>query len=88
MTTVAAIFYGLAITLLLIVAGARPYRTTMSRFELERRAENGDEYAVSLLRREDLLHDIFSFQHALTALLLVTISALAVVIFHWTVGFM
>lgn len=73
---------------LLLVRGARPERSPLSRFELERRLRAGKPGAEDAIRREDLLHDIYSFQHVLTAVLLVTISALGVLLFHWTVGFL
>ena len=86
MITLATIGFICAILLLLVVLGARPYRTTMSRFELERRARADDAYATSLIRRENLLDDVYSLQQVLGALLLVIISALSAAAFGWLLG--
>lgn len=88
MTTIVGIFYGLALVALLLVMGMRPERSSLSRFEIERRAKLGKPGAEHVLRRENLLHDVYSLQHVVTALLLVTISALGVLLFHWVAGFL
>lgn len=72
--------------LLLIVAGVRPLRTTLSVFELERRNQAGDDTARILLRREQLLPDIMSLQRVLGALLLVIVVLLSVATFGWFIG--
>lgn len=82
------VVYGLMIIALLLVRGARPERSTLSRFELERRAKLGRKGARQALRRENLLHDVFSLQHVLVAVILVTISSLGVLLFHWAAGFL
>ncbi len=88
MTLLLISIYIVMIVSLLIAVGVRPYRTTMSRFELRRRTEDGDEYAASLLRRESLLHDIFSLQRVVVAVLLVVISTLGGALFGWLFGLM
>ena len=88
MTTVVAILYVTALISLLIAMGMRPERSDLSRFELERRAKAGKPGAAQALRREELLHYVYSLQHAVTAILLVTVSALGVLLFHWALGFM
>lgn len=72
--------------LLLIVAGVRPLRTSLSVFELERRNLAGDDTARTLLRREQLLPDIMSLQRVLGALLLVIVVLLSVATFGWFFG--
>lgn len=71
---------------LLIVAGIRPLRTSLSVFELERRNKAGDSVATTLLRREQLLPDILSLQRVVSALLLVIVVLLSVVTFDWFIG--
>lgn len=72
--------------LLLVVAAMRPARTTMSRYELDRRAEHGDKTAGELLRREALLGDVISLQKIVTALLLVIVTLLLVGSLGWLLG--
>lgn len=64
----------------------RPQRSTMSRFELERRADQDDETARGLLRREALLGDIISLQRICVAVLLVIVTLLVVMLFGWVLG--
>ena len=47
---------------LILVEGISPKRTTMSRFELERRSKAGDKAAIAATKREELLVDILSAQ--------------------------
>lgn len=80
---VATLFFGGA---LFLVAAMRPQRTSMSRFELERRQSDGDETAANLLRREALLGDIFSLQRIAIALLLIIVAMLLVSLLGWLLG--
>lgn len=75
-----------AFGLLLIASGINPQRTTLSRFELERRHAEGDAAADAIRRRERLLDDILSLQRIVVALLLVIVVALAVAQFGWLLG--
>lgn len=72
--------------LLIVVAGARPIRSTMSLFELQRRADDEDQTAAKLLRRERLLCGIYSLQRILTAFLLAITILLLVATFGWLWG--
>ncbi len=72
--------------LLLVVAAMRPVRTTMSNYELKRRADHGDGTAADLLRREMLLGDVMSLQKIIIALLLVIITLLLVGSLGWLLG--
>lgn len=72
--------------LLVAIAAIRMLRTSMSRFELERRAKVGDEVAQTILHREARLSDLLSVQRALIALLIISIVLTSVSIFGWVVG--
>ena len=76
----------LAIALFLVVTGVRPTHTALSRFELTRRAKEGNKDAQAILRREQLIGDIYSIQRVVTAVLLVLISFLGVAAYEWTIG--
>src|SRR4051812_40727920 len=56
---------------LIIVAGIIPFRTAISKFELERRKITGDAEAILIMRREALLDGILSLQRIAISLLLV-----------------
>ena len=71
---------------LVLVAGMHPARSTMSRFELERRAGEGDAGAANTLRRELLLADVLSLLRIKVALLIVVMVLLCVVTFGWVIG--
>lgn len=86
MTTLIGVFVFVTLAGLLIVAAMRPQRTTMSRFELERRADKNDQAATGILHREALLVDLFSLQRIVVALLLVIVTLLVVVLFGWLLG--
>lgn len=72
--------------LLVLVAGARPQRSSVSNYELKRRQATGDEAAKETLRRERLLIDVESLQRVVVALLLVVFVALSVAEFGWLLG--
>ncbi|MDO5343342.1 MAG: CBS domain-containing protein [Candidatus Saccharibacteria bacterium] len=88
MTILWSILYGLVLALLLIVLGVHPQSSRHSRFELQRRAKQGDKDAAHLLKRRGLLHDLFSLQRVIAAMLIVTLSVLGVQLFHWALGFL
>lgn len=80
------ILHLLAVALLLVVTGVRPAHTKLSRYELTRRADEGDKQAKAVLRREQLIGDVYSIQRVLAAILLVLVSLLGVVAYNWTLG--
>lgn len=86
MATVLGIITAAIGVVLLLVAAMRPLRTTMSRFELDRRVKDGDASAQNILRRETLLSDILSLQRILIALLLVILTLLLVAWLGWILG--
>lgn len=88
MFTFMVIILVVVFALLLLMAGVRPIRSSMSQFELVRRQNAGDKAAVAIARREVLLNDVISLQRALVALFLVIAVALAVVAFGWLIGIM
>jgi len=71
---------------LVAVASVRPIRSSLSLFELERRAEAGENVAVGMLRRERLLPDVESLQRVVVAILLVVFVVLSVVALEWLFG--
>lgn len=81
-----AIVFGMLLVLLLIVLGVQPQLSSRSRFALQRHAAAGDGQAALLLRRHQMIRDLFSLQRVVAALLLVLISFVAVELFHWAIG--
>ena len=88
MTILLTVLYVVILVVLLVVSGIHPQISSHSRFELQRRAHDGDDEAKLLLKRHSLLRDIFSLQRVVSAMLLVLLSLLGVQLFHWTVGFL
>ncbi|HEU5122380.1 MAG TPA: CBS domain-containing protein [Candidatus Saccharimonadales bacterium] len=86
MMTVMVILCLVVFILLVAVSGIAPRRSSLSRFELERRQSEGDRRAVAELHREALMVNIISFQRILTALLLVIFVLFSVVALGWLVG--
>ena len=72
--------------LLLAVTAMYPPRPTLSHFELQRRADNGDKEADLALDRLDLRADIITFLRIIEVLLLVVTVLLSIVAFGWLVG--
>ena len=72
--------------MLVMVASIRPQRSSMSLFELERRAGEDDKGAAVTLRREQLLGDVQSLLRIKIALLLVVFVLLSVATFGWLIG--
>lgn len=71
---------------LLMVAGIRPARTSLSAFELARRNQVGDSQAMAASRRNQLIPDVISLQRVVSALLLVVAVLLSVATFGWLIG--
>ncbi len=71
-------FFVLTLTLV-TVASMLPRRSTLSIYELERRAGEGNETARDELKREALLEDMMALKKVLEALLLVLVVMVAVV---------
>lgn len=86
MFTLTVIILVVVFALLLLVAGVRPVRSSLSQFELTRRQEAGDAATVAVVRREALLGDVASLQRTSVALLLVISVMLAVAAFGWLIG--
>lgn len=72
--------------MLLIVTAMQPIHSQLSLFELERRANSGDDNAKKALDREKILGDVVSLQHVVTSLLLIFFVLLSVVTFGWLLG--
>ena len=86
MVILLAILYAVVFICLIVVLGVHPQLSSHSKFELHRRVREGDDKAAILLKRHELLRDIFSLQRVLSALLLVLLSVIGVELFHWAVG--
>lgn len=86
MFTLLVILLGLVFLKLLLVTAISPKPSTLSIFELERRAATGGEHEASELRREKLLRDVVSLQRIITAILLVAFVALSIVALQWLLG--
>lgn len=86
MQTLAVIGFALLLVLLIGVASIRLRRSSLSRFELERRRAAGDHTAAEELDRELVLDDVASLQRALVAALLVLTVLSAVAVFGWMLG--
>ncbi len=86
MQTVLIICFFVALATLVLVAGVVPRRTSLSRYELQRRKTAGNGTAADELGREMVLDDIMSLQKALAALLLVVAVLCAVAAFGWLFG--
>lgn len=71
---------------LVLVAGMYPIMSSVSNYELRRRAENGDHRAATLVRKQLLLRDVVSNLKIKTAFLLVATSFLLVATFGVIVG--
>lgn len=76
----------LVFILLVMVVAVRPLHSSMSTFELERRAGQGDKTAESILKREASIGDILSLQRIIVAILLVTFVIISVLSLGWLVG--
>ncbi len=73
--------FSLLTVVLLVVAAARPKRSGLSTFELERRKAAGNHTAADELRREVLLDDVESIKQLLQATVLVLVVAAAITAF-------
>lgn len=78
MQTFIIILFCLAVVFLVLAASISPRRSHLSRFELQRRREEGDTSAHGELERELAIADVVSFLRAVVALLLVFAVLLAV----------
>jgi len=71
---------------LIMLEGVMPLRSSLSTFELERRAKEGDKGAIATARREALLGDVLSLRRGLSALFLVLFVITSVATFGWLLG--
>lgn len=86
MFTFLVIAFVVTFLLLVIVTGMSPSRSSLSRFELERRNQTMDHEARDAIRREKLLPDVMSLLRVESALLLVITVLLSVAAFGWFIG--
>ncbi|MCL2869468.1 CBS domain-containing protein [Candidatus Saccharibacteria bacterium] len=71
---------------MVIVFGARPLRSSMSQFELERRAKKGNKSAADILAREQLLPDVMVLRNLKLALLTILFVCLAYVAYDFVMA--
>lgn len=76
----------LFVCLLVIVGSVHPARARLSAFELERRAQKGDNEAKEALRQDALAPVVLSIQRSASAVLIVVLMALMVLTFGWWIG--
>lgn len=86
MQTIWIMCFATTLAVLVLVASIVPRRSSLSRFELERRKGAGNRAAQDELDRELVLDDVMSLQKAATALLLVLCVLCAVGGFGWLFG--
>ena len=80
------VLWCLTIIFLVLVAAMRPRRSTLSRFERERRVSEGDAEAEYLSKRELLLGYVLTLQRVKVAALLVLAVVFSVMVFGWVLG--
>ena len=78
--------FGLLVVILIAIASAVPRRSVLSKFELERRRDGGNNTAAEELKREVLLDDVLSLKKVTEALFLVLVVAMGIAAFGWLVG--
>lgn len=76
----------IVVVCLVVVAAIQPSISSLSLFELRRRAESNDTVAQAHLRRADLLGDVISAIRAKVAILLVASVVLLLLTFGWVLG--
>lgn len=86
MQTVFIIGFVVIGAVLTCLASMRPRRSVLSRFELERRKEQGNEGAADELRRECMLDDVMSLRRVLEALFVVFMVMSSVAAFGPIIG--
>ena len=69
-----------------VIHAVRLSSTSLSPFELKRRAESGDGDAVKLDEREKLLPRLQTLRRIIEAVFLVIATALTIVVFGWLIG--
>lgn len=83
---VAVVFTCIFFVLLLLVTGMRPQKTHISRFELQRRSNQGDKSADEMLIQEGHYENIETLLRLTGTLFLVVVILLSVVSFGWFGG--
>jgi len=86
MMTFLVILTVVAFALLVLAAAINPVRTAISRYELERRATEGQIEAREALRRENLLSDVISLRRVAVAIFMLATVLLLSASFGWIWG--
>jgi CBS domain containing-hemolysin-like protein len=71
---------------LVVISSARPIRSDISIFELNRRSVEGDRNAKRILKREEILTLLVSLQRIVIALLISVVSIIPILAFGWGLG--
>lgn len=83
MTILLSVLFILAVIGLTVVTAMRAHTTTLSQYELDRRARQGDGRAAEQLRRQRLVADIEGVLQAIRMALVVLVFGLAVELYGW-----
>ncbi|RYF29280.1 MAG: hypothetical protein EOO17_01970 [Chloroflexi bacterium] len=86
MTVILYVLFLFAFIALLLVNAVQLRRTSISRFELNKRISNGDTAAKQIVHRESLLADLQSLQRVIIAVLVVLVVILAIAASGWLMG--
>ncbi len=86
MSSLAIVLWFLSVLFLMLVAGAKPRRSTISRYEKGRRQARGDSEAAWITHRDLLIGHVLRLQQIIIAILMVTSVSLGVVAFGWWLG--
>lgn len=89
MTGESILFFLLALFLFALIVALRSIyvaSTDLSEYELERRVKNGDEEAIYLAQRQQILPDVFTLRHVLDVFLSVLMVTSLLHAFGWAIG--
>lgn len=83
MFALSIIFFTLLVSVLVLVAGAAPRKSTLSAYELHRRQESGSHAAADELRRLEAVDDIIALKGVIEVLFVAFIALTALMIWGW-----
>lgn len=86
MTILLGILFALTVGSLIVATAMRAHMTTLSQYELDRRARQGDRHATEQLRRQRLAGDIEGVLQAKRMALVVLAFGLATALYGWGVA--
>lgn len=86
MEVIYVLLHSIAVICLVFVVGVRIEHTSLSQFELARRVRSGDTKAKEIQKAEELVPYVASLQRVAVALLIVAVSFLGTLAYHWGIG--